>query len=116
MQKNKLDLINEEKIINYILCTKKHFAETEFNDYDLNLFLDFDLSGFSLERENHLRNSLEIKYEFSHHLKENEWKEGRTSFLKFVLKKNRIYRTDFFYAKYESIARDNIKYEIENPV
>jgi len=82
----------------------------------LNLFLDFDLSGFGLDKECSIRNSLDIKFEFSHHLKDKEWKEGRTKFLISVLDKKRLFRNDFFYERYERIGKENIKYEIENPV
>lgn len=108
--------MDEDKIIDYILCTKKHFDEMQYQDYDLNLFLDFDLSGFSLDKKYHLKNSLDIKFEFTNHLTEEEWKNGRTNFLKFVLTKKRIFRTEYFYEQYERIARDNIEFEIENPV
>lgn len=100
------------KIKDYILCTKKHFEDNEYKDEDLNLFLDLDLSGFALIKEDYLYNSSTIEYEFRHHLTEDQWNKGRKIFLLSVLKKEKIFRSDFYYLKYEKIARENIQLEI----
>jgi hypothetical protein len=104
--------INLEKIKDYIMCTKKHFDNVEYKDQDLNLLLDLDLSSFAtFSTEDYLINSSKIKYEFRHHLTEEQWIKGRTEFCQFVLKRQNIFRSEY-YSKYETIARENIQAEI----
>lgn len=117
LQNDTLQVLNKEKVNDYILNTKKHFQEVEFKDKDLNLFLDLDLSGFSLmDKEEYMKNGSGIKFEYSHHLDNQQWLNGRKSFLSFVLKKKKIYRSDYFYNNFEKTARENIQYEIDNLV
>jgi predicted metal-dependent HD superfamily phosphohydrolase len=101
-----------EKIKDYILCTKKHFEVNEYKDEDLNLFLDLDLSGFALNNKDYLDNSSMIEFEFRHHLTEDQWNKGRKMFLISVLKKEKIFRSDLYYVRYEKIARENSQVEI----
>ena len=104
--------INLEKIKDYIMCTKKHFENIEYKDEDLNLFLDLDLSGFALNAKDYLENSSMIEFEFRHHLTEEQWKKGRKMFLLSVLKKEKIFRSEIYFSKYEIIAKENIQIEI----
>jgi predicted metal-dependent HD superfamily phosphohydrolase len=106
--------IDYTKVNHYIMCTKYHFSDKSYNDLDLNYMLDFDLYTFGLESlEDYLRINEGIMYEFTHHYELADFLKGRTSFLNMVLAKDRIYRTEDYYSKYEERARENIKQEIE---
>ena len=109
--KEKIDL---EKIKNFIMCTKRHFDEIDYKDEDLNTFLDLDLSVFALETKEYLENCQMIKFEFRNHLTEEQWNGGRKMFLLSLLKKQRIFRSDFYFSNFEKIAKDNIQTEINN--
>ncbi len=74
--------------------------------------MDLDLSSFTLNNKDYLNNSSMIEYEFRHHLTETQWNNGRKMFLLSVLKKENIFRSDFFYSRYEKIAKDNIQVEL----
>ena len=106
-------MINKDKIKEFILCTKKHFENKDYNDSDLNLFLDFDLSSFRSEKDEYVEINKGIEFEFMHHLTPEKLSKGRKMFLESVLKKKNIFRTKNF-EKYENKARENIQYEIDN--
>ncbi len=109
-----VDKINEEKIIYYIMSTKKHFENIEYSDNDLNIFLDFDLSGLGYDWNNYSKNTSEIKYEFCHHLRDIQWNEGRRKFLQSVMVKEKIFRTNYFFENFETKAKENLIRELHN--
>jgi phosphopantetheine adenylyltransferase/predicted metal-dependent HD superfamily phosphohydrolase len=107
-------LIQPDKISYFIMQTKSHFEDINYDEEDLNYFLDLDLASFGQQDlEKYLKGSENIKFEFSHHLEESEWNFGRSEFLKSVLKKKFIFRTEEFRKMNEELARRNIQAEIE---
>lgn len=110
---NTFNCIDPDKICYYIMCTKHHFDEKIYTDSDLNYLLDLDLYTFSLETNAYLETNKGIKFEYTHHLTEEEFKTGRTNFLQKVLGKTNIFRSEEFINKYEAKARENINKEIE---
>jgi predicted metal-dependent HD superfamily phosphohydrolase len=109
---NIFESVDTETILNYIMCTKSHFEDNEYDDTDLNYMLDLDLLTFSLPYEKFIENNKGIHFEFTHHLSEEQFKNGRGNFLKMVLKKKQIYRTPEMYEKYEKLARENIQRDL----
>jgi predicted metal-dependent HD superfamily phosphohydrolase len=96
------------------MCTKHHFINIEYDDSDLNYFLDFDLETFGLDDfESYMEINSGIQYEFTHHYNLEDFKNGRVKFLNFALTKNSIYRTDEYKNNFEKKARENIQKEIE---
>ncbi len=105
--------IDIDKVCKYIICTKYHFTNTEYDDSDLNYFLDFDLETFSIENfDDYSEINSGIRYEYTHHFKLEEFIQGRLKFLQLVLSKNSIFRTEEFRNNSEKKARDNIQREI----
>lgn len=121
--------INREKISNLILATKYHSID-QF-DFDLEnknnlinkhlnpkysqeikLFLDIDMYIFSENFEKYSENIDKIRMEFAL-FNDEDWKKGRLDFLKRINKRKRIYYTDIFNNKFEKVARENIKKDIE---
>lgn len=111
---NTFQIVDKTKICHYIDCTKNHFTDTVYEDNDLNLFLDFDLNLFGNDNYEEYHKIVEkIKYEYRHPYSEDEYIQGRSKFLKGVLSKSRMFRTEEFFNNYEEIAKNNIKQEIE---
>jgi phosphopantetheine adenylyltransferase/predicted metal-dependent HD superfamily phosphohydrolase len=111
---NTVEMIDPNKVINYIMATKSHFDKQEYNDKDINYFLDVDLISLGEKCfEDYMKLNSMIKYEFTNHLTEEEWVNGRRKFLEMVLCKEHIFRTDDFRLKYEENARRNILKELE---
>jgi predicted metal-dependent HD superfamily phosphohydrolase len=71
--------------------------------------IDYSILGQELEIFEEYERG--IKYEYCEwgRYSEFEYKEGRKKFLKGVLALPRIYFTNYFFDKYESKARENIK-------
>jgi predicted metal-dependent HD superfamily phosphohydrolase len=92
-----------------ILATKSHSTS---KIHDVNLFTDADLSvlGYDwIEYEIYFK---QIRKEYSIY-PDILYTPGRKKVLMHFLAMNRIYKTDYFYQKYEMIARDNLKKELE---
>lgn len=120
--------INKEKISNLILATKYHsidqleFANKNTNlakDYlnpkyyeEIKLFLDIDMHIFTEDFEKYSRNIEKIRKEFAL-FNDEEWKKGRLDFLNRLSKRKRIFYTQYFFDKFEAIARENIRRDIE---
>ena len=118
--------INKEKICNLILASKFHSVDQihfingeEILNKNLNkdfieeikLFLDLDMFLFAEDYEKYKENEEKIRKEFSLY-DDKEWKIGRLDFLGRLLKRERIFYTHYFYEKYESVARENIRKDI----
>lgn len=111
---NTLCLIDVDKVSFYIMCTKNHFKEIEYEDNDLNYLLDFDLYTLGLDDfEKYYEINKKVEYEYRHHLTDDEWRLGRVKFLKTVLEKKFIYRSKETREKLEDNCRINITKEIE---
>lgn len=92
----------------FIIATKKH---EPLKTADINYFTDADLSvlGWPLPLyENYVR---QIREEYKWY-PDLIYKPGRRKVLEHFLKMDRIFKTDYFYSKYEVRAKENILSEL----
>ena len=99
-----------EKVCQYILATKNH---TSTGENDLNFFLDFDLSILGAEEMIYDIYSRQIRDEY-HFYPNFLYKRGRKKVLQELLKAERIYHTEDYYARLESQSRSNMDREMSN--
>ena len=94
------------------MCTKSHIAEeSDSQDNDLLLFLDFDLAVLGSERNLYMKYASNIRKEYNH-VAPASYCQGRSNFLRSLLSDSRnIYLTEKFRISCESQARDNILWE-----
>ncbi len=105
LTKGALDADFSQKIYNLILITKhQDLPQTT----DEKFIVDIDLSGFGLPWDEFRRDSQAVRQEFMH-LTEEEFFNGQGKFLRSLLDRTRFYATDFFYQRYETTARENLK-------
>jgi predicted metal-dependent HD superfamily phosphohydrolase len=76
------------------------------SDPDQQFICDIDLASFGCPWECFMRDSSNVKAEFSG--PEEDYYRGKKAFLQAMLARPRIFLTDFFNARYERQARDNI--------
>lgn len=102
-----------EAIINkvnaFILATKSHQLS---GDADCNLFTDADLSILGKDWEQYFAYSQQVRKEYAIY-PDFLYKPGRKKVLQHLLSMERIYKTDAFYHKYETAARQNLSQETE---
>lgn len=92
-----------------ILATKSHL---EYADIDTNLFTDADLSILGADWETYFIYSRNVRKEYSIYY-DLIYNSGRKKVLKHFLEKTRIYKTDYFYSKFEERAKSNLQAELE---
>ena len=92
-----------DAVVNLILVTTHQSAPV---DPDQQFICDIDLASFGCPWECFIRDSEAVKAEFTG--TEEEYYRGKEAFLQSMLAHPRIFLTDFFYARYEEQARDNI--------
>jgi predicted metal-dependent HD superfamily phosphohydrolase len=80
-------------------------------DKDTQVLLDVDLTILGKPQEEYLSYIKAVRKEFSH-LSDEEYIIRRKHFLGRFLERKKIYYTEFFRAKYEEKARENIRREI----
>lgn len=105
--------LNEKEhgnIMNHILHTSQHYAG--YKDTDSDFICDIDMAILGSDAETFKQYEQNIKQEYAC-FTEQQYKTGRVQFLKGLLTKKAIYKTDYFKNKYEVIARHNIKQLIE---
>lgn len=122
--KNISDITEEEQLIvkNAILRTKDHLQWQTFNEGFVSnmvaqLMLDVDLVGFAKDYES-------VKWDSENVIKEYEPKglsrekllKGRIDFLTKLKDRERIFYTDYFFEKYELLARYNITISIQDAI
>jgi len=73
---------------------------------DQQFICDIDLASFGCPWECYLRDSLDIEAEFKG--TKEEFERGKVAFLQSLLKRPRIFLTDFFNQRYEDQSRENI--------
>lgn len=93
----------------HILATKSH---SESSDSDTNHFIDADLSILGQEWETYSEYFQNVRKEYIN-FPDFIYNPGRKKLLKEFLKSRRIFKTEYFYQKIESQARENIQREIE---
>jgi predicted metal-dependent HD superfamily phosphohydrolase len=92
-----------------ILATKKH---EDNSDFDTNFFIDADLSILGQDTETYKVYFQNVRQEYSIY-PDIIYNLGRKKVLKHFLDMDRIYKTDYFHAKFESQAKMNLQYELE---
>jgi predicted metal-dependent HD superfamily phosphohydrolase len=91
-----------------IMATKNHAFHS---DKDTNLFTDADLSILGKDEKTYKLYSEQVRREYAVY-KDEVYYPGRAKILQHFLDMSRIYKTDFFYQKYEDQARKNIGQEL----
>ena len=98
-----------------ISLTKYHILSTDGHSIaendDTNLFTDADLSILGKDWDIYLTYAQNIRKEFASY-PEAIFNQGRIHVLEHFLKKNDIFKTEFFYNRYEKQARKNLSEEI----
>lgn len=92
-----------------ILATIDHFPNS---DSDIQLLLDLDLSNLGAPWEIFQRNSNKIRQEYIH-VSEDEFRKNCKAFLIKMLKRSRLYGTDYWHHLLENQAKTNIQKAIE---
>lgn len=94
---------------NQILATKSHIKSA---DSDTNYFTDADLSVLGQSWETYTLYYKNVRKEYSIY-PDFVYNPGRKKVLNHFLAMDRIYKTDFFYKKFERVSRENILNEIK---
>jgi len=93
----------------HIMATKGHEVSA---DPDTNLFTDADLSILGRDEATYLAYVAAIRKEYRLY-PDFLYKPGRKKVLRHFLELLRIYKTEYFYERYEVIARKNMEKELE---
>lgn len=91
-----------------IITTKSH----EFSDSDTNYFTDADLSILGKSWETYSEYFQQIHKEYKIY-PDFIYNPGRKKALQHFLKMDRIFKTEYFFEKYEIQARENLQKELE---
>lgn len=94
----------------HILATKAHLQSV---NSDTNYFTDADLSVLGQTWENYSLYFQSIRKEYSFY-PDFIYTPGRKKVLNHFLNMDRIFKTNFFYSKFETTARQNIKKELQS--
>lgn len=94
----------------HIVATKSHFIS---GNNDTNYFTDADLSILGSPREEYNLYHQNVRREYSIY-PDLLYKQGRKKVLKSFFEMERIYKTEYFYNKFEKLARSNIQFELNN--
>lgn len=97
-----------DQVLKNILATKSHLKST---DNDINYFTDSDISIFGKNYDIYKKYFKNIRLEYSIY-SNHQYIQGRIKVLEHFLNQEQIYKTDFFYNKYETLARKNIENEL----
>lgn len=103
-----LNLHSIEKCRRQILATASHEPVA---DPDCQYFTDADLAILGSERTEYLTyiNSIQKEYSAFPIL---IYREGRKNIIRKFLERDRIFQSEYFFEKYESTARGNLRYEL----
>lgn len=96
-----------ETTVRHILATKKHLAST---DNDTNLFIDADLCILGADPESYSAYTQNIRKEYAIY-PDFVYNPGRKKVLAHFLDMERIFKTPYFFEKYEQQARRNLMSE-----
>lgn len=92
----------------HIRATQGHQVST---DADTNLFTDADLSILGQDWDTYSTYIAQIRREYAIY-PDLLYRPGRQKVLRHFLAMERIYKTDFFYERYEGQARENMRREL----
>ena len=98
------------KCIEQIELTKEHKIT---KDNDINILLDLDLSILGKSKIKYREYHKNIRKEYAM-FSDEEYNCGRKEVLTRILGLPTIYKTDYFIAKYEEKARDNLTHELNS--
>lgn len=76
--------------------------------FEVQLLLDMDLYGFSRDFKEVELSEADVRAEYSH-VSDADWNSGRPTFLRKLLNRTQIYRTDYFHTNFEQKARANLR-------
>jgi predicted metal-dependent HD superfamily phosphohydrolase len=96
------------RVVRHIRATQGHQIS---DDPDTNLFTDADLSVLGQDWETCTRYCAGIRKEYAFY-PDLLYSAGRKKVLHHFLGMNRIYKTDYFFEKYETAARENLNKEL----
>ncbi|MCC6289631.1 MAG: hypothetical protein IT249_17265 [Chitinophagaceae bacterium] len=99
-----------DKCFAQIMATKMHSIS---DDEDTNFFTNADLAILGCGSEDYARYSRLIRKEYKIY-PDFVYNPGRIKVLKHFLEMPRIYKTPYFYNKYEKQARMNMEWEMKN--
>ena len=105
-----LDKESLERCRHMILATKNHELNSE---KDVNYFIDADLSILGASSEDYQIYTKQIRREYDFY-PDIIYNQGRQKVLKHFLGMNKIYKTDYFFKKYEQQARINLTNELKD--
>jgi predicted metal-dependent HD superfamily phosphohydrolase len=101
------DLV-ERRVVDLILVTKHNATPV---NADAQLVVDIDLAILGQPEERFWRYEREIREEYAF-VPEEVFRAKRAEILEKFLERERIYATDFFFGKYEELARENLRKSI----
>jgi predicted metal-dependent HD superfamily phosphohydrolase len=99
-----------DRVQQLILATKGHQIDPD--DLDRCIFLDADLAILGADPIRYQAYQQSIRHEYSW-VSDSEYRVGRIGVLESFLQRDRLYCTDLLFTELESIARNNIKHEID---
>ena len=100
------------KCLSQIMATKGHSIS---EDPDTNYFTDADLAILGSDSQEYLKYVKSIRKEYKFY-PDFVYNPGRKKVMEHFLQMHRIYKTDYFYNKYEQQARKNISDEIRQMI
>ena len=102
-----------EQVKLYIEATQTHAVTTAVTHVgDLQLFLDFDMSILAADWEAYAAYTRQVRKEYRIY-PDKLYYPGRKQFLQHCLQTAHIFQTTVFSERYEEIARENIRKELE---
>lgn len=109
MKELSIPKIDIDRCKSQILATKKHLFNLE---NDTNYFTDADLSVLGQDWKSYSSYYKNVRKEYDTYLK-FMYNLGRKKVLKHFLAMEKIFKTDYFYQKFEINARQNLQKELE---
>ncbi len=101
---DKIELVNE-----MIIATSKHLPSIK---NDCNYFIDADLCILGADQDKYIEYTNQIRQEYLIY-PDVLFFEGRKKVLKHFLNMERIFKTEYFYKKFENQAKQNLQYELD---
>ena len=89
-----------------LVLATKHIVPPE--ELAAQIVVDIDLSLLAAPWANFAQDSQNIRREYAH-VSDRDFKNGQRDFLTSMLKRPRIYGTDYFHEKFETLARENLE-------
>eukprot|EP00823_Brevimastigomonas_motovehiculus_P004728 TRINITY_DN3224_c0_g1_i1.p1 TRINITY_DN3224_c0_g1~~TRINITY_DN3224_c0_g1_i1.p1 ORF type:complete len:363 (+),score=65.79 TRINITY_DN3224_c0_g1_i1:79-1167(+) len=98
------------EVVRMIEHTSDHMQATPTTP-DMDFMLDFDLRILGSEWVRYELYMKSVRQEYAH-LSEKEFVAGRSAFLSSLLRRPRLYRTRYFFNRFEKLARNNAQQEL----